>query len=669
MTELITQFHFLRPWLLLALIPLIYFTWMNFRHNQASTRWKKAIDARFLNVLAGTESSNNKSNSYFLVLLGALLILALAGPTWLKQKTNAQQNQQAVVIVLDLSPSMAINDIQPSRIKRAQLKLQDLLNSRKDGLTALVVYSGDAHIVTPLSDDNKTLKSLLPNLSPAIMPSPGSNIEAGLQLAENLVRDAGAQPANIIVVSDGIDSSALTNLKNITKKSKNHYSIWGIGTASGGPIPLADGNFARKSDGNIVVAQLDHEQMQAAANSLNALYIPFSNDDLDLNTLFDFALKDSSIGDSQSEFNGEQWQDLGPYLLIPALFLFLFAFRRGQFICLLLGMSFYGHYTEANVVSDVWKTPDQRAYNAFEEGNYDKAQTLFNDPEWKASSLYKNGQYQEAAELWGQLQGPEAAYNSANSLALSGQLEKALEKYEQALEQQPDMQDAQKNKAIIEQLLKQQEQQEQQNQDQSEQDQNQQDEQQKQDGASEDSNEQEQNEQNQDGQSQQEQSESQQEQNESQDSPKQNSDSDSGSQQGSKNDTEQNNEQEASSNKADTEQKSDKEALDQHYNKQESSEQPSPDPQSEEAQQQAQKAAEAKQEQAEQEQAQQQAQEQYREVERLSEEDQALEQWLRKVPDDPSTLLRNKFEQQYRQQKIQRQQRYRAAPDETQQRW
>jgi Ca-activated chloride channel family protein len=127
----------------------------------------------------------------------------------------------------------------------------------------------------------------------------------------------------------------------------------------------------------------------------------------------------------------------------------------------------------------LWKTPDQQGAQAYQEGNYDVAAGAFENPDWKASALYKAGQYDAAAQTFETLQSPAASYNLGNALAYAGKLEAALEAYDKALEQQPGDADTQFNRDLVASLLEQQQQeqeQQKQDQDQQQQDQDQQNE-------------------------------------------------------------------------------------------------------------------------------------------------------------------------------------------------
>ena len=83
---------------------------------------------------------------------------------------------------------MWATDTQPSRIRRARQKVMDILDARKEGVTGMVVFAGDAHVVTPLTDDTRTIENLLSALAPDIMPLQGSNATEAIALAAGLLK-------------------------------------------------------------------------------------------------------------------------------------------------------------------------------------------------------------------------------------------------------------------------------------------------------------------------------------------------------------------------------------------------------------------------------------------------------------------------------------------------
>ena len=166
------NFHFLRPWFLLALpfgIAILY--WVS-RISFSSSNWKQAIDENLLAYLIEKPEQQQQQRLPVVSLFIAWIIacIAMAGPSWEQIKQPVIKKQDALVIILDLSLSMYAEDQKPSRIISARRKIQDILARRKEGLTALIVYSGDAHVVSPLTDDTDTITTMIPALEPGIMP-------------------------------------------------------------------------------------------------------------------------------------------------------------------------------------------------------------------------------------------------------------------------------------------------------------------------------------------------------------------------------------------------------------------------------------------------------------------------------------------------------------------
>ena len=174
--SIIQDFHFLRPAWLLATIPAILLVGVMWRVNSNVTAWDKAIDKNLLPFLLD-RSKNAAQRTPLLMLLFAWILsaLSMAGPVWEALPQPVQKREDALVIVLDLSLSMFAPDHNPSRLDLAKRKLRDILALREEGQTALVVYAGDAHTVTPLTDDVVTIDALVPSLSPNIMPLFGSD--------------------------------------------------------------------------------------------------------------------------------------------------------------------------------------------------------------------------------------------------------------------------------------------------------------------------------------------------------------------------------------------------------------------------------------------------------------------------------------------------------------
>lgn len=620
MSEFLTQFHFLRPLWLLAFVPIgVFCVWL-FKHQASANQWSKYINPRLLtHLLDKKQVKQNRWPLWCALGLWAWACVALAGPTWQQLPQPIQQTNEALVLCWDLSPSMLAQDVKPSRLDRARLKIIDLLKSRNEGLFALVAYSGEAYTVTPLTDDVQTIINLLPALSPAHLPTVGSNPEMALDNAQQLLRDAGAARGNIVFITDGIAQNAHDYLTRQAKKSPYKLTLWPVGTEEGAPIPLPNGGFAKDNSGNIVVPKLDQGSLQTLASQMNAYYVPMVTRDSDLKTINQ--LLQPQGGDiSASERNFDQWFEQGQILALILLPFLALLFRSGWVFCLTITVSLlYSPSSEANIWHDLWQTQDQQAQKQLDLGDAEAAKN-FSTPERRGSALYQQEQYQGAASEFAKTENQNGLFNRGTALTQAGKYQQALDSFDKALKIDPNFIAASTNRALAQQLLDLQKQQE---------------EQEKQQGQSDDQNSENQDSEGQDQDSQDSQSGDQQ----PQDSSEQGSEGEQGQQQAGDPNQEQ------------------------QQNPQGSSSEDSGEPQSEEANPYAdvkpegdQKAQEQQIQQGQEGDDAEQPQEKNMALTGASagdktEQEQQLEMMLRKVPDDPGGLLRQKFRYQYRQRK------------------
>jgi len=245
------EFHFLRPLWLLGLIPSVVFLLALWRINTSVTAWDKAIDHSLLPfLLDSSKSAAQRSPLLLLTAAWVMSIIALAGPVWEKLPQPVQKREDALVIIMDLSLSMFAPDHVPNRLDLAKRKLRDILEFREEGQTALVVYAGDAHTVTPLTDDTVTISALVPSLSPNIMPLFGSNPIAAVEIAISLLDDVEATRGRILLMTDGISGFAEEQaLAEQIADTAYELLVMGIGTEEGAPIRTSDGGFLTDANG------------------------------------------------------------------------------------------------------------------------------------------------------------------------------------------------------------------------------------------------------------------------------------------------------------------------------------------------------------------------------------------------------------------------------------
>jgi len=594
------SFHLLRPAWLLASIPLLILLWLLWHQRLSSQAWKSFCDPELLpHLLIGEDGVARRWPLLLIGIAGLLSIIALAGPVWEQREQPVFREQSALIIALDLSRSMDAQDIKPNRLTRARHKLTDILQQRREGQTALLVYAALPFIITPLTEDRGTILSQINSLDTALMPSQGSRPDLAVAKASELLDQAGHSQGDVLLLTDGIGNIAIDDILAPLKGTGHRLSVLAIGTEEGAPIPLAQGGFLKDPGGEIVIPRLNPAELRSLATQGGGRFTQLALDDRDINYLLaPLESHDITHQDESSGLTADQWREEGPWLLLIILPLAAFAFRRG-YIAVVLLLLVPPPPAHALDWQNLWLRQDQRASQAMEQGQHQQAAELFTSPEWQATAHYRAGEYDKAIERLEGIETADALYNKGNALAKSQRLEEALQAYEQSLEINPDNSDARHNKELVEKQLEHQQQQNQEQQQSGENGENQE--------SSED---------------QQQPGEQNQQQGENESDAKMQEDNQQ--QQGSDDDA---SEQKQPSQQAESDQ-TPEEPDSSEASRADNAEQDSakePHEESEQAEAAATELAENK-----------------------NAVDPATEQWLKRIPDDPSGLLRRKFHYQYR---------------------
>ena len=590
----LAEFHFLRPEWFALLVPFAVLCWRLIRRGTAAGIWHSVCDAALLPyLLVQRKVGRSHFNLGAFILSGIAAITALAGPTWERLPTPVFRDESALVMLLDLSRSMDATDISPSRLDRAKFKVTDILRQRRDGQTALVVYAAEPYVVTPLTNDVATIESQLPALRTSIMPSQGSDGASAIEKGIELLQQAGMTSGELLLVTDGMGPLELDRAKSQVAAAAVRLSILGVGTADGAPIPDENGGFVKDQRGNIVLEPLRPQQLQELATVANGLYQSVRTDEKDVLALLAQMHDQLNQRDATTtDVLADRWLEVGPWLLLGLIPLLPFAFRRGL-LTLVVTTGFIATTYPDPALAGWWATPDQEAHRRFAQGDFAGAAEKFNNHAWRAAAHYRANNYENAVTDIGENTDPEAQYNKGNALARLGRLEEAIAAYDNTLSQVSDHEDALHNKALLEELLQQQQQQ-----------QNQQDEDQEESESASDSD----------------------------------NENEGGSDQadGKSNGQQEGDEQSQETEQADNQSGDAGKAPD-------SSDQAADEPIPETEPEQASNVEEADESEAETEtEAPMQA-----EANTDQENEQATEQWLRQIPDDPGGLLRRKFEYEY----------------------
>lgn len=479
--SLFASFHFQQPlWLLL--FPLLLgmgYLWK--RSNEGKDHWSQVCDPELLPILLsqGDQISSSKKGITKVALpvttliVSALLAVAAAQPVWKKQPVPAFKQGGAVVIALDLSASMLATDLKPTRLQRARFKIEDLIQRLPDSQIALLVYAGDAFAVTPLTQDTNTILAQLPVMEPSIMPAPGNRADIAIRKANDMLTQAGIQQGNILLVSDEVDPAQVAAQATSVAQQGRTLSILAVGTEQGAPIPTQAGPM-KDNSGQVIVARTDVSAMrEAAALGGGSAYQLVANDSDITQLVSRFEAERQAATELNQKDAGKVdiWIAEGPWFALLALPFLLPLFRRG-FLNILLPAVFISlmatHVSpvHAGVWQDLWQTPDQQAQAAFKQGDKEAAAQQFLDPRWKQVAEYESSNYEAALNSLTQ---PETAtdwYNRGNVLAKMGDVDSAIDAYNNALALRPNFEDAAYNKEQLEKLKEQQKQQQEQQQDQ-----------------------------------------------------------------------------------------------------------------------------------------------------------------------------------------------------------
>ncbi|WP_110971255.1 VWA domain-containing protein [Pseudomonas huaxiensis] len=446
--------YWLRPLWLLLLPVLGWLLWKLWHRQKRAGRWQMILPPAFHGVLLGGGSGHDSKLPWVALGLAWLLgVLALLGPSWQRLEETRQRPADPLVILLELTPAMLAEDSPPSRLEQARRKILDLLEHRSDSQTAIVVYAGSAHTLVPLSDDLGTSRNLLEALEPGIMPQPGQRADLALRKGLALLAQGALGQGRVLLIASSLSEEERQGIGQALGRNGPALLMLGVGSAEGAPVKQASGEFLKGADGAILLPRLDSASLKPFINDLGGRYRHARIDDLDLRGLGLFD-KPRALSSNGQTVQLDNWADQGYWLLLPLLLLAACAGRRGWLFCLPLLLCL-PQPAQAFEFSELWRRPDQQGQHLLEKKRPAEAAKHFKDPQWKGWALYEAGDYAGAARQFALDDSASGHYNRGNALARGGELEAAVDAYEEALERQPDLQPALTNKALVEQLLQQ----------------------------------------------------------------------------------------------------------------------------------------------------------------------------------------------------------------------
>lgn len=264
----------------LLLIPLIWggFWWLRVaRYKQRS----KLFDDRLLSMLRLNFWKIGDQVRFYSFLMAILFfVIALAGPKIGTEIREVERSGVNMLIALDLSRSMNVEDISPNRLEKAKFEINRLINRLEGDRVGLLVFTGDAFVQSPLTMDYSALRLYLDIAQTDQMPSSTTNFRSAMLRAEEAFEsiDDNSNAANVLLfIADGENHGPDYSdaAERLTEQGITIFTI-GIGTSEGGRIPIYENGEFRgyHSDrqGNEVTSSLISDNMREIASVGNGNY-------------------------------------------------------------------------------------------------------------------------------------------------------------------------------------------------------------------------------------------------------------------------------------------------------------------------------------------------------------------------------------------------------------
>ena len=317
-------FNFAQPlWLwALLLIPLVL-GWLRLSRSVRNRgKEDKYADPHLLPLLIGVDQTITTRSIRPLIIWALswiLMVLAMAGPRWDYKQIRAFQPAADLVILLDISLSMNIQDVRPSRLARARQEIQDLVRLNPGIRLGLVAFASIAHVATPITEDGDSLLRQLPGLSTDLVRLQGSNLVNALKLAASLLQAQGEGSSHhILLLSDGdFDEPELEQKITELRNQDIRLHVLALGTDGGGPVP-----YLTAPGGKAVVSRLDEQSMAQLAEAGGGVYQLADYRDQDSQQILDAVMAQAELRQGQGA-PAQIWNERFHWPLIPAVIILL----------------------------------------------------------------------------------------------------------------------------------------------------------------------------------------------------------------------------------------------------------------------------------------------------------------------------------------------------------
>lgn len=274
------MFRFEEPaylWLLLLIPALCALRILLMR--QQKKRWRKFADPTLIKQLAPDVSLVRRILKFILLMVAlALLIVMLARPQMGAKISKEKRQGIETIIALDISNSMLAQDVEPSRLEKSKMLVENLVDHFYNDKIGLIVFAGDAFVQLPITSDYISAKMFLQNAEPSLIQQQGTDIGEAIRLAMHSFTQNDKTGKAIVVITDGEDHEGDAEaMAKEAEKNGIHVFILGVGSKQGAPIPIGEGDYLKDNSGQVVMSALNEDMCKRVAEAGNGTYIYVDN--------------------------------------------------------------------------------------------------------------------------------------------------------------------------------------------------------------------------------------------------------------------------------------------------------------------------------------------------------------------------------------------------------
>jgi Ca-activated chloride channel family protein len=269
----LSDFGFRYPWVFSLVILL-------FAGFFFASRIKASIQSRLLMLGVSNLNSRIETGLWSLLLAGGLIWLGAMGPRWGYRLVEPPSKGGDLMIVVDVSRSMDVRDVSPSRLSRAKQVIQDFLNMSSYGRVGLVAFAQGSFVQCPLTSDLNAVKMFLSVLDTNLIPSQGTNLANAVTTAVEslkLASEGQDKTKSIWLISDGEDQGgSQEDVQKILRSNRVTLHGLSLGTSTGGPIPEPNGSFKKNEAGEIVFSRANPAFILKLTEAFGGVYLDSS---------------------------------------------------------------------------------------------------------------------------------------------------------------------------------------------------------------------------------------------------------------------------------------------------------------------------------------------------------------------------------------------------------